>query len=145
MTLEQTQTILNTKKRGQFLTITYHKVLGDYVKTTTTTVRLVDYNNVKAVKEQKAAKGLKTTITTQSTTIKKPSADKHLGNNLIFNANTGKTRLQVFLTGHHKPHCIYEYQGHEIDQEEYYTNSGDKQSTPTIMFSIDIANILAIK
>lgn len=142
MTLEQTQTILNTKKRGQFITITYHKVLGDYVKTTTTTIRLVDYNNVKQVKEKKALQSPKTTIATQP---KKPSADQHLGNNLVYNSNTGKTRLQVFLTGHHKPHCIYEYQGQEIDQETYYANSGDKQATPTIMFSIDIANILAIK
>ena len=53
MELEKLQNILNTKKRGQFLTITYQKVLGDYKKTTTTTIRLVDYNNVKAVKEMK--------------------------------------------------------------------------------------------
>lgn len=147
MTLEETQAILNTKKRGQFLTITYQKVLGDYKKTTTTTIRLVDYNNVKAVKEMKKAKGidpskpLKSTITGE----KKPSADKHLGNNLIYNENTHKTRLQVFLTNHHTPHVIYEYQGHEIDQEQWYAESGDKKSTPSIMFSITIDNILAIK
>ena len=140
MTLEQVQTILNTKKRGQFITITYKKVLGDYVKTTTTTIRLVDYNNVKAVKEKKALEGPKTTITG----AKKPSADQHLGNNLIYNANTGKTRLQVFLTNHHKPHCVYEYQGKEITKEQWYNESGDKQSTPTIMFSINIENIIAI-
>jgi len=142
MTLEQTQEILNQKKRGQYLTITYHKVLGDYVKTTTTTVRLVDYHNTKAYKEKMALKEPKTTISSQP---KKPSADKHLGNNLVYNENTGKTRLQVFLTNHHKPHCIYEYQGKEITKDQWYNESGDRQSTPDIMFSIDIANILAIK
>lgn len=143
MTLEQTQEILNQKKRGQFITITYQKVLGDYKKTTTTTIRLVDYNNVKKVKEMKALKGetQKETITGE----KKQSADKHLGNNLIFNENTGKTRLQVFLTNHHKPHCIYEYQGNEISQDQWYAESGDKKSTPSIMFTILVENIIAIK
>lgn len=143
MTLEQTQEILNQKKRGQYLTITFRKVLGDFVKTTTTTIRLVNYNNVKAVKEKKALKGEKTTITNELT--KKPSADKYLGNNLIYNENTGKTRLQVFLTNHHKPHCVYEYQGQEITQDEWYAESGDKKSTHEIMFAINIENIIAIK
>lgn len=146
MTLEQTQEILNKKKRGQYLTITFRKVLGDFVKTTTTTIRLVNYNNVKAVKEKKALKGEKTTITSElKNTPKKPSADKYLGNNLIYNENTGKTRLQVFLTNHHKPHCVYEYQGQEITQDEWYAESGDKKSTHDIMFTINIENIIAIK
>lgn len=145
MTLEQTQEILNTKKRGQFLTITYHKVLGDYVKTTTTTIRLVDYNNVKEVKEKKALQGLKPINKTQTNDSSKPNANKYLGNNLIYNVNTGKTRLQCFVTKHHKPHCVYEYCGQEITKDQWYAESGDKQSTPTIMFSVNIENILAIK
>ena len=139
MTVNEVQTILNTKKRGQFLTITYHKVLGNYVKTTTTTVRLVDYNNVKQVKEKKALQGLKPTITTQSSKV------LHLGNNLIYNVNTGKTSLQCFVTNHHKPHCIYEYCGQEITKDQWYAESGDRQSTPDLMFNVRVENILAIK
>lgn len=142
MELETLQNILNSKKRGQYLTITYQKVLGDYKKTTTTTIRLVDYNNVKAVKEMKAAKGIDPNAAKPST--KKLSADHYLGNNLIFNVNTQKTRLQVFLTNKHKPHCIYEYQGKEISQDQWYAESGDKKATPSIMFSINVDNILAI-
>ena len=138
MELNTLQTILNSKKRGQYMTITYEKVMGAYTKTTTTTIRLVDYNNVAEVKAKKALQAEKPAKKTNS-------ADKHLGNNLIYNANTGKTRLQVFLTKHHKPHCIYTYNGNEIDKDTYYANSGDKQSTPSIMFTITIDNIIAIK
>ena len=143
MTLTTLQKILNSKKRGQFLPITYRKPLGDYEKTTTTIVRLVDYNNVKAVKEMKKAKGIDLNQNT-TTMPKKPSADKHLGNNIIYNENTGKTRLQVFPVNNHKPHCIYTYQGNEIDKDTYYAESGDKQSNPSIVYSINIENIIAI-
>jgi len=142
MELETLQNILNSKKRGQYLTITYQKVLGDYKKTTTTTIRLVDYNNVKAVKEMKKAKGYDPNATIKEPT--KPSANKYLGNNLVYNENTGKTRLQVFLTNKHQPHCIYEYQGKEISQDQWYAESGDKKATPSIMFSVLVENILAI-
>ena len=143
MELETLQKILETKKRGQYLTITYQKVLGDYVKTTTTTIRLVDYNNVKEVKEMKALKG--NNGGNGNDAPKKPSNDKYLGNNIIFNVNTQKTRLQVFLTKHHTPKCVYTYQGKEIDKETWYAESGDKQATPKIMFSINIENIISIK
>ena len=142
MKLTTIQEILKTKKRGQYFTIVYCKAIGDYTKTTTTTVRLVDYNNVKAVKEAKAKKLMENP--TQQQTSPKKSNDTHLGNNLIYNANTNKTRLQVFLTNHHKPHCVYEYQGNEIDRETYYEGTHEKPSTPSIMFTINIDNIIAI-
>ena len=144
MELQSLQNKLNQKKRGQFLTITYQKVIGAYKKVTTAVVRLVDYNNVKAVKEKKALKygnTQKQTITGE----KKPSADKYLGNNIIFNENTGKTRLQVFVTKNHKPHSIYTYEDNTIDKETYYLNSGDKENNADIMYSVNIENILMIK
>lgn len=144
MELETLQNILKTKKRGQFFTIIYQKVIGDYTKTTTTTIRLVDYNNVKKVKEQKAKKELENPTKTTSTSTPKKSNDIHLGNNLIHNTNTGKTRLQVFLTNHHKPHSVYTYLGNEIDKETYYNGTGEKVSTPDIMFTITIDNIIAV-
>lgn len=135
------QNILATKKRGHFLTITYRKEINGYVKTTTTTVRLVDYNSIKSVKEKKAQQPL------VENKQPKVSNDVYMGNNIIFNKNTGKTRLQVFLTGnpHHKPHSVYEYQGSEITADEWYEGTGKKPSTPTIMFSIDVSEIVMVK
>lgn len=132
MTQEQVQNILNTKKRGTYFTIKYSKKYGDYNKTTTTTVRLANYYHV-VKKEPKSD-------------TNKVSSDKYLGNNLIFNENTQKTRLQVFLTNnpHHKAKSVYEYQGEEITKEEFYQGTNKKPSNVSVMFTIDIADIVAI-
>ena len=135
MKTNELQKILETKKRGHFFTLVYRKEINGYVKTTTTTVRLVDYASV-----------VGKTINVENKPSK-PSNDIHLGNNLIFNKNTGKTRLQVFLTGnpHHKPHSIYEYQGNEITADEWYEGTGKKPSVPTLMFCLDVNEIVMVK
>lgn len=121
---------LNAKKRGTYFVIVYSKLINGYKKTTRTVVRLCNYASV-----------VKKEVTTGT---KSNSNDVYLGNNIIFNKNTNKTRLQVFLTKHHKPHVSYEYNGADIDSDTYYENSGDKKSTPTVMFSINIENIVAV-
>ena len=132
MTLQEIQEKLSAKKRGAFFTIVYKKFYGDYSKTTTTTVRLANYYSV-VKKEPKQGE-------------KKPSNDKYLGNNLIFNENTQKTRLQVFLTNckYHAPKNIYEYQGKEITSVEFYENVNKKPNNISVMFTIDINDIVAI-
>ena len=132
MTLQEVQEKLSSKKKGQYFTIVYKKVYGEYSKTTRTTVRLADY--YKVVKKEPL----------QGT--KKNTNDTHLGNNLIFNENTQKTRLQVFLTNckYHQPKSIYEYQGNEITAIEFYEGVNKKPSNVSIMFTIDINDLVAI-
>ncbi len=132
MTQEQVQNILNKKRKGTYFTLTYKKNYGEYTKTTTTTVRIANYYHVVKKEPQEGAK--------------KVSNDTYLGNNLIFNQNTQKTRLQVFLTNNpnHKAKSIYEYQGEEISKEEFYEGTHKKPSNVSVMFTIDIAEIVAI-
>lgn len=132
MTLQEIQNKLNSKKRGTYFTITFKKNYGEYAKTTTTTVRLANYYKVVG-KEPK-----------QDT--KKNTNDKYLGNNLIFNENTQKTRLQVFLTNckNHTPKNVYEYKGNEISAVEFYEGTNKKPSNISIMFTIDINDLVAI-
>lgn len=136
MTLNEIQLALSTKKRGTWFTIVYKKVIGDYAKTTTHTVRLVNYYSVANKESQKEPQQ----------GAKKVSNDIHLGNNLIYNLNTHKTRLQVFLTKchNHKPHSIYEYQGNTIDKEQFIEGTHYKSSAPSMLYTIDISNIVAI-
>ena len=132
MTLNELQNKLNGMKRGRYFAITYKHTYGEYAKTTRAVVRLADYYKVTG-KEPKLD-------------TNKVSNDKHLGNNLIYNSNTGKTRLQVFLTNNpnHKPHSVYEYQGNEISKDEFYGNVNKKPSNISVMFTIDVESILAI-
>jgi hypothetical protein len=132
MTLENVQKILSEKKRGTYFTIVYKSTYGEYAKTTTTTIRLCNYYNVVKKEPQQGAK--------------KSTNDKYLGNNLIFNENTQKTRLQVFLTNckNHTPRNVYEYQGNEITSVEFYEGTHKKPSNVSVMFTIDINNIVAI-
>ena len=138
MEVKELQEKLQAKKRGQFLTITYRKVIGKFSKQTTTTIRLIDYASVSG----------KTPSNSQS----KTSNDIHLGNNLIYNQNTGKTRLQVFLTKckNHKPHSIYweetdNGEKEQISAEEFYENTKERKSEPTLMFCILTENIVKVK
>ena len=142
MEIKELQEKLQAKKRGQFLTITYKKVVGSYSKITTTTVRLIDYAS---------AIGKKVVNKTENSQ-NKPSNDVHLGNNLIFNQNTGKTRLQVFLTKckNHKPHSIYwkldeDGVNEQITAEEFYNGTGEKRQEPTLMFCVLTDNIVKVK
>lgn len=138
MEIKELQEKLQSKKRGQFLTITYKKAVKNCVKYTTTTVRLVDYASVSG----------KTPLNSQS----KTSNDIHLGNNLVYNQNTGKTRLQVFLTKckNHQPKSHYweiteNDVMEQITAEEFYTKTGEKKSEPTLMFCILTDNIVKVK
>ena len=132
MTLNEIQEKLNAKRKGTYFTIVYKGIYGDYSKTTTTTVRLCNYYHVVKKEPQQDTK--------------KVSNDKYLGNNLIFNENTQKTRLQVFLTNgkYHTPKSVYEYQGNEITSVEFYEGTHKKPSNVSVMFTIDINNIVAI-
>ena len=109
--------------------IIYQKNINGYKKITSQVVQLGDYY-LKTGKPKP--------------TIKKPTNDIYLGNHMTYNMNTGRTRLQVFPQADHKRYVSYEYNGEDIDMETYYANSGDKVSAPTIVFSIDIENIIAI-
>ena len=132
MTLEQIQEKLNQIKKGTYFTIIYKKSYGDYTKTTKIVVRLANYYNVVKKEPLQGAKS--------------NSSDIHLGNNLIYNTNTNKTRLQVFLTNcpYHKPQSIYEYQGNEIDKDTFYQGTNKKPSNVSVMFTLDINDIVAI-
>ena len=132
MTLQEIQEKLSAKKKGTYFTIKYRKHYGDYTQTTITTVRLANYYHVVKKEPQEGAK--------------KNTNDKYLGNNLIFNENTQKTRLQVFLTNckYHLPKSVYEYQGQEISVEEFYEGSGKKPSNVSVMFTLNINDIVEI-
>lgn len=132
MTQKEIQEKLSAKRKGTYFTLMYRKHYGDYTQTTTTTVRLANYYHV--VKKEPA------------TSAKKNTHDIYLGNNLIFNENTQKTRLQVFLTNnkYHHPKSVYEYQGSEISVEEFYEGSGKKPSNVSVMFTLNIEDIVAI-
>ena len=132
------QNILNTKHRGAYLTIVYSKTYkGEYVKTTRTTVRLVNYS---AVKKNNGEGDQKPTKVNPN--------NEYLGNNIIYNKNTQNTLLQVFLTNnpHHRPHSVYcKVNGEEITKEEFVEATGKKSSTPDIMFSINVNDIVMVK
>ena len=132
MKTQEIQDILKTKKKGTYFTIVYRKHYGEYTQTTTTTVRLANYYKVVKKEPQESTK--------------KNTNDVYLGNNLIFNQNTQKTRLQVFLTNckYHQPKSVYEYQGQEISVEEFYEKSGKKHHNVSVMFTIDVNDIVAI-
>lgn len=132
MELERLQDKLNHNKKGRYFTITYVKVYGDFTKTVTVTLRIAKYSSV-AKKDPE--------------TIKKNPNDIYLGNNIIRNVHTGKTRLQVFLTKSktHKPVVHYHYLDQEISKEDFYQGSGQKPSkAPDTMYNIFIETIVAI-
>jgi len=132
MTLQEIQEKLSAKRKGTYFTLTFTKHYGECSKTTTTTVRLANYYHVVKKEPQEGTK--------------KNTNDKYLGNNLIYNENTQKTRLQVFLTNckYHQPKSVYEYQGEEISVEEFYKRTNKKPSNVSVMFTIDINDIVAI-
>ena len=132
MTLQEIQEKLSAKRKGTYFTLTFKKHYGECSKTTTTTVRLANYYHVVKKEPQEGTK--------------KNTNDKYLGNNLIYNENTQKTRLQVFLTNckYHQPKSVYEYQGEEISVEEFYERTNKKPSNVSVMFTIDINDIVAI-
>ena len=138
MTNQEIQEKLNAKRKGTYFKIAFRKVKGDYSRTTTTIVRLVKYANTKKAKER--------ALNNPNKVSKANPNDKYLGNNLIFNENTQKTRLQVFLTNcqYHKPHSVYEYNGKEISSEEYYEGTNTKPSTPSELMCIDTSEIVMI-
>ena len=130
MTTEKVKELTLSKKKGAWFTIEYKSEKNGYVKTTKSIVRLIPYKSKNNGEEK----------------VKKANNDIHLTENLIFNTNTNKTRLQVFLTKcpNHKPKSVYEYLGNEITKEEYYEGTGKKPSNITEMFTINVENIIAI-
>ena len=136
------QNILNQKHRGAYLTIIYRSEHNGYAKTTKTTIRLVNVKNTKAYIERYGEpKQLEEKPS-------KPSNDIYLGNNLIYNQKTGKTRLQAILTQNkrHHPHSSFERleTGDLVSAEEYYEQSGAKHHNVDLMFSVLVENIVAI-
>lgn len=138
MTQQETQDKLQTIGKGKYFHLVFEKVIEGYKRTTTTIVRIVNYSNTKKAKERKA--------NNPSKPSKVNPSDKYLGNNLIYNENTQKTRLQVFLTNckYHQPKSVYEYQGQEIGCEEYYEGTNTKPSKPSELMCINIEDIVAI-
>jgi hypothetical protein len=138
MTLEKLQETLNTIRRGTYFHLVFKKQYGEYVRTTKTIGRLVKYANTKKAKERKALNPTKETKTNPN--------NQYLGNNIIFNTNTQKTCLQVFLTNckYHKPISVYEHLNEEITMEEFYEGTNKKPSEPSELMNIDINDIVAI-
>lgn len=135
MELTKLQKILSKKHRGAYTTIVYIKDNGNgYVKTTKTTIRLIDY---RATHEPSA----------NANGASRANNDIHLGNNLIYNQKTKKTRLQVFLTHCrlHAPQSTYTFNGKPITKEEY-EEANPKKSKPLAsdLFTINIENIVSI-
>ena len=130
MEIEKVKELTKAKKNNRWFAIEFKSEKNGYKKTTRTVVKLMKYKS-KNNGEDKP---------------QKQNNDIHLTQNLIFNTNTQKTRLQVFLTKcpNHKPHNVYEYQGKEITKEEYYAGTGKKPSNITEMFTINVENIIAI-
>jgi len=134
MTLTEIQKILSKKRRGTYMRITYEKTYGDYHKITNAIVRLINYSSLKSVQ-------------TQSNGEKKVNPNKqYLGNNLIHNTHTGTTCLEVFVTNgkYHKPRSVYEYMGEEITKEEFYNGTKQKPRQVSTLYTINIADIIAI-
>jgi len=139
MTEQETRQLVQEKgKGGKYFHLVHTKVKEGYKRTTTSIVRVVKYANTKKAKERRANNP------TQAPKVN-PN-NKYLGDNLIYNENTQRTCLQVFLTNckYHTPKSVYEYQGQEITSEEYYQGTNTKPSKPTELMNIDIENIVAI-
>ena len=132
MTLENLQKELATIKGGTYYKIEYQSIKDNgYKKITKTTVRNISYASVKP-----------------SDTPSKPNPnDNHLGQNIVLNTKTGKARLMVFLTNHHKPHTTYyDNNGVEITREQWLVANPKEvnKAKPTLMFSILVDNILKV-
>lgn len=138
MTQQETQEKLQAIGNGKYFHLVFAKEKEGYKRTTTTIVRIVRYANTKKAKERRANNPSKPQKVNES--------DKYLGNNLIYNENTKKTRLQVFLTNckYHQPKSVFEYNGQEITSEEYYQGTNTKPSNPTELMNINIEEIVAI-
>ena len=138
MTEQETQERLEKVGKGKYFHLVFAKEKEGYKRTTTTIVRIVKYANTKKAKERRANNPSKPQKVNES--------DKYLGNNLIYNENTQKTRLQVFLTNckYHQPKSVFEYNGQEISSEEYYQGTNTKPSNPTELMNINIEEIVAI-
>ena len=132
MELTKLQNELQNIKGGTYYHIEYQSVKDNgYKKITNTTVRNGSYGSVRE----------------SDTPIKVNPNDTHLGQNIVVNQKTGKARLMVFLTKHHKPHVkYYDNLGNEITKEQWLEANPKEASkkSPTLMFSILVENIIKV-
>ena len=132
MKLETLQKELATIKGGTYYKIEYQSVKDNgYKKVTNTIVRNIRYSSVKEGNEP----------------IKVNPNDNHLGQNIVVNTKTGKTRLMVFLTKHHKAHSTYyDNLGNEITKEQWLMANPKEANKPQpkIMFSVLVENIIKV-
>lgn len=134
MTNKELQSKLATIKNGTYFRIEWQSVKDNgYYKLSNSVVRNVSYSSVVGKENKK--------------TTKQNPNDQYLQQNLILNKNSGKTRLQVFLTKHHKAHVKYFDNNHnEITKEEWLeANPKEKNKpTPNLMFAIFVENIIKV-
>lgn len=139
MTLQNIQDKLNKAHRGAFMVIDYQKAYGAYSKRTHAIIRLVNYGSVVNSEPVNSE---------PTTTTNKVSNDKHLGNNLILNTNTGNIRLMVFPTKskYHKAKSVYMLNGVEISKEEFLANAKGYRvhDSEPICWCININDIISI-
>lgn len=132
MKLETLQKELATIKGGTYYKIEYQSVKDNgYKKVTNTIVRNISYASVKE----------------NDTPTKVNPNDNHLGQNIVVNTKTGKARLMVFLTKHHKPHTTYyDNLGNEITKEQWLVANPKEANKPqpTLMFSVLVENIIKV-
>ena len=133
MTIEEFKAKYENIKKGAYTHIVYASGKNGYKKTTSTTIRFVDYYNIKEVKESGA----------KPSTTPNPNVETIIPHVLTYNKKTGNYLVHLYPTKNHKSHCVYELNGIEISKEEYeLANPPKKSSSP--VYQVVLTNVISL-
>ena len=131
--LEKIALVTSTPK-GQYVNITYKSIQGHYEKVTNTRTRLINYYNMKEVKEA----GI-------TPSEPKENIETLIPHILTYNKKTGNYLLHVYKT-YNKKHtrkCKYYKDGIEISKEEYLANTKPHTGDSPVI-TINLKNLISL-
>jgi len=133
MTLKEFQDI--KVRKGKFYKATYQKTINGYTKTTTTTVRFVDYYKTKkAIANGRVPSGKGN-----------PNVQVIIPHVLSYNTNTKNYLVHLQATPNGKTTTIYKDQsGNEITKANYYQATSTKPSAPSDYHNVYLQDLVAI-